>query len=100
MIKKEEVVDRLRNVYDPEIPVNIIDLGLIYKINIDEKNNIKIDMTLTAPGCPLAGMISKYVEDELAKMENVGKIEVNLVWEPQWTPDMMSDEAKAKLGWS
>ncbi len=100
MIKKEEVIDKLRNVYDPEIPVNIIDLGLVYKIDIDDNNNVSIDMTLTAPGCPLAGMITKYVEDELKKMDGIGNITVNLVWEPQWTPDLMSDEAKAKLGWS
>ncbi len=100
MITKEEVIEKLKNVYDPEIPVNVVDLGLIYKVDVDDKNNITIDMTLTAPGCPLAGMIAKYVEEELKKMEEVGEITVNLVWEPQWTPDMMSEEAKQKLGWS
>ncbi|WNK01659.1 SUF system Fe-S cluster assembly protein [Thalassospiraceae bacterium LMO-JJ14] len=95
---EEAIVAALQTVYDPEIPVNIYDLGLIYGLDIDDKGFIKIDMTLTAPGCPVAGempgMVARAVED----VDGAGEIEVTLVWEPQWTPERMSEDAKLALG--
>ena len=92
-----EVVDALETVYDPEIPVNIYDLGLIYDIQLLESNDIKIKMSLTAPGCPVAGEMPGQVADTIAKIPEVGLIEVELVWEPAWTKDRMSEDAKMAL---
>ncbi len=99
MITKELVTDQLKNVYDPEIPVNIVDLGLIYGINVED-NNINIDMTLTATGCPMGAYIAQLAEEELKKIEGAKEVKVNVVWEPRWSPEMMSEEAKKKLGWN
>lgn len=99
MITKELVMERLKNVFDPEIPVNIVDLGLIYGVEV-KGNDILVDMTLTAPGCPMAAYVGKLTEDELRKIDGAGEIRVNLVWEPPWSPEMMSEEAKKKLGWA
>ncbi len=87
----------LTNVYDPEIPVNIYDLGLIYDINISKGNNVFIKMSLTSPGCPVAGELPKQVADELTKIKNIGLIEVELVWDPPWTKERMSEDAKLAL---
>jgi FeS assembly SUF system protein len=92
-----EVVDALETVYDPEIPVNIYDLGLIYDIQLLKNNDIKIKMSLTAPGCPVAGEMPGQVADTIAKIPEVGLIEVELVWEPAWTKDRMSEDAKMAL---
>jgi FeS assembly SUF system protein len=92
-----EVVDALETVYDPEIPVNIYDLGLIYDIQLLKNNDIKIKMSLTAPGCPVAGEMLGQVADTIAKIPEVGLIEVELVWEPAWTKDRMSEDAKMAL---
>jgi len=92
-----EVVDALETVYDPEIPVNIYDLGLIYDIQLLENNDIKIKMSLTAPGCPVAGEMPGQVADAIAKVPEIGLIEVELVWEPAWTKDRMSEDAKMAL---
>ena len=92
-----EVVDALETVYDPEIPVNIYDLGLIYDIQLLKNNDIKIKMSLTAPGCPVAGEMPVQVADTIAKIPEVGLIEVELVWEPAWTKDRMSEDAKMAL---
>ncbi|MDA0763982.1 MAG: iron-sulfur cluster assembly protein [Proteobacteria bacterium] len=92
-----EVVDALETVYDPEIPVNIYDLGLIYDIQLLKNNDIKIKMSLTAPGCPVAGEMPGQVADTIAKIPEVGLIEVELVWEPAWTKDRMSKDAKMAL---
>ena len=94
----EIIIEALQTVYDPEIPVNIYDLGLIYNLKIDEKGDIKIDMTLTAPGCPVAGEMPGMVARAVELVEGTGEIEVTLVWEPQWTPDQMSEDAKLALG--
>ena len=91
------MVDALETVYDPEIPVNIYDLGLIYDIQLLENNDIKIKMSLTAPGCPVAGEMPGQVADTIAKIPEVGLIEVELVWEPAWTKDRMSEDAKMAL---
>ena len=95
---REPIVAALRAVYDPEIPVNIYDLGLIYTIDIDPRGNVAIDMTLTAPACPVAGMMPVMVKDAVAAVEGVGEVAVELVWDPPWSPDHMSDEAKLQLG--
>ena len=95
----ESVVDACRTVYDPEIPVNIYDLGLIYTIDINPENEIKVIMSLTAPGCPVAGEMPGWVEGAVRGVEGVEDVTVNMVFEPPWTPERMSDEAKLELGW-
>jgi FeS assembly SUF system protein len=95
---REPIIAALLKVHDPEIPVNIYDLGLIYKIDIADGGNIAIDMTLTAPACPVAGMMPVMVKDAVKTVEGVGEVEVELVWDPPWSPDTMSDEAKLQLG--
>ena len=92
-----EVIKCIETIYDPEIPVNIYDLGLIYDIDLLENNDIKIKMSLTAPGCPVAGEMPGQVADTIAKIDDVGLIEVELVWEPAWTKDRMSEDAKMAL---
>lgn len=94
----DRVVDACRTVYDPEIPVNIFDLGLVYTIDIDAQNDVDITMTLTAPGCPVAGEMPGWVADAVGPVEGVRSVNVNLTWEPQWGMDMMSDEARLELG--
>ncbi len=98
MILKEKIIEQLKEVYDPEIPVNIYELGLIYDLNIDETNNVEIQMTLTAPGCPVAPMIVENVETNVGSIPEVKKVTVNLVWDPPWNEDMMTDEAKLEVG--
>lgn len=93
-----EVVNVLKNIYDPEIPVNIYDLGLIYEIDVDEYNNLDLTMTLTAPNCPVADQLVENVNQELRAIEGVNRVNVNLVFEPMWDKDMMSEEAKLELG--
>ena len=94
----EAVTEACRSVHDPEIPVNIFDLGLIYTIEIDEAGKVDILMTLTAPGCPVAGEMPGWVEDAVMAVPGVQSCAVQLVWEPQWGMDMMSDEARLELG--
>ena len=96
-IDKSEIVENLKTIHDPELPVNIYDLGLIYDIRLIDKNDLKIKMSLTAPGCPVAGEMPGQVANTLAKIPNVGLIEVELVWEPTWTKDRMSEDAKLAL---
>ena len=96
---EENIVKVLKTVYDPEIPANIYDLGLIYKIDFNPKDgSLDIDMTLTAPGCPLADYIIEDVRQKVLGVEEVKTAQINLVFEPEWTQDMMSEEAKADLG--
>ena len=97
IIEKSEIVESLKTIHDPELPVNIYDLGLIYDIRLIDKNDLKIKMSLTAPGCPVAGEMPGQVANTLAKIPNVGLIEVELVWEPAWTKDRMSEDAKMAL---
>ena len=94
----DRIVAALREVYDPEIPVNIYDLGLIYRIDCDDMGVVEIDMTLTAPGCPVAQTFPGTVEAAVQNVEGVAGAEVELVWEPPWTPDRMSEAAKLELG--
>jgi len=96
-IKKEQVIDCIRTVMDPEIPVNLYDLGLIYDIKINDNNDIKIKMTLTNPNCPVAGTMPESVGKSVEKISNLNSIEVSLVWDPKWHKDFMSEEAKLAL---
>ncbi len=97
--KEERVIEILRTVFDPEIPVNIYDLGLIYRVELnDEGNELQVDMTLTSPNCPAADFIMEDVRLKLEAIEGIEKVEVNLVFEPEWNRDMMSEEAKVELG--
>lgn len=95
---REPIIEALRGVYDPEIPINIYDLGLIYTIVISPHGDVAIDMTLTAPACPVAGMMPLMVKDAVAAVEGVGEVVVELVWDPPWSQEHMSDEAKLQLG--
>ncbi len=95
---EEKIVERLRTVFDPEIPVNIYDLGLIYKIEVGDENEVTIDMTLTAPNCPAADFIMEDVRQKVETLDGVKQAIVNLVFEPEWNKDMMSEEAKLDLG--
>ena len=92
-----EMVEALRTVFDPEIPVNIYDLGLIYDINRQKNGNVYVTMSLTAPGCPVAGEMPGQVARALAAVDGVGEVSVELVWSPPWTPDRMSDDARLAL---
>ena len=94
----EAIVDACRSVYDPEIPVNIYELGLIYTIDINEANEVKILMSLTAPGCPVAGEMPGWVADAVEPLPGIKQVDVELIWEPPWGMDMMSDEARLELG--
>ena len=97
LIDISEIIESLKSIYDPELPINIYDLGLIYDIKLIDKNDLKIKMSLTAPGCPVAGEMPGQVANTLAKIPNVGLIEVELVWEPSWTKDRISEDAKLAL---
>ena len=96
-IRDEQVIECIKGVMDPEIPVNLYDLGLIYEIKINEVNDIKIKMTLTNPNCPVAGSMPESVGKSIEKIENINSVEVILVWEPKWHKDLMSEEAKLAL---
>jgi FeS assembly SUF system protein len=96
---KQQVIDRaLRDCYDPEIPVNIYDLGLIYSLDIDDQGHVHIDMTLTAPACPVAGMLVEYVAKCVGELPGVSRSHIQLVWDPPWTRERMSEEALLELG--
>ena len=95
---KEPVIEALKTVYDPEIPVDIYELGLSYKLDIAEKGNTRIEMTLTAPGCPVAGILPQQVADAAASVDGIGEVEVFLVWDPAWDMEKMSEDAKLALG--
>ena len=95
----DDIVSALKTVYDPEIPADIYELGLIYRVDIDDDRNVVIDMTLTAPGCPVAGEMPGWVENAVSLVPGVGNVTVNMVFDPPWTPDRMSDLARVQLDW-
>lgn len=95
---EEAIVAMLKTVYDPEIPVNVYDLGLIYKIDVDDSKNVLIEMTLTAPNCPAADFIMEDVRMKVESVQGIGNVEISLVFEPEWDREMMSEEAKLELG--
>ena len=94
---QNRVIESLRKIFDPEIPVNIYDLGLIYKVEVDEKNKVNVDMTLTSPNCPVAESLPIDVKESIKKVEGVSDVNLNLVWEPPWDKDKMSEAAKLEL---
>lgn len=96
--KEEQVLRMLKTVYDPEIPVNIFDLGLIYKIDFETESTCTIDMTLTAPNCPAADFLVEDIRQKVTSIDGIEEVKVNIVFEPEWTKDMMSEEAKLELG--
>ncbi|WP_297327491.1 SUF system Fe-S cluster assembly protein [uncultured Bartonella sp.] len=95
----DDIINALKTVFDPEIPADIYELGLIYRIDIEDDRSVKIDMTLTAPGCPVAGDMPTWVENAVGAVEGVSHVEVNMTFDPPWTPDRMSEEAQIALGW-
>ena len=94
---KEKIIKEIKKIYDPEIPVDIYELGLIYKIEIDSKNNVELDMTLTTPNCPVAESLPKQVKESIMNVDGVNEVNFNLVWEPPWDKSMMSEAAKLEL---
>ena len=94
---KDKIIAEIKKIYDPEIPVNIYDLGLIYNIEIKNENETYIEMTLTSPNCPVAESLPKMVKENINSIEGVKKVDLKLVWNPPWTKDMMSEEAKLEL---
>jgi FeS assembly SUF system protein len=95
---KEKIINIIRTVFDPEIPVNIYELGLIYSIDIDKKNRVEIKMTLTSPNCPVAESLPEEVAEKTKSIEGISDVSVEIVWDPPWNPQMMSEEAKFELG--
>jgi FeS assembly SUF system protein len=95
----DDIVSALKTVYDPEIPADIYELGLVYKIDVEDDRSVKIDMTLTAPGCPVAGEMPGWVENAVGAVEGVSGVEVNMTFDPPWSPDRMSEEAQVAVGW-
>jgi FeS assembly SUF system protein len=94
---KEKIITEVKKIYDPEIPVNIYELGLIYDIIIEKDNDVKINMTLTSPNCPVAESLPKEVKDSIMEIKEVKNVDLNLVWEPPWDKDMMTEAAKLEL---
>ena len=94
---KEKVIEEIKKIYDPEIPVNIYELGLIYDVKVENKNTAKVKMTLTSPNCPVAESLPKEVKDGIMQVEGIDKVDLDLVWEPPWDPSMMSESAKLEL---
>ncbi|MFB9950882.1 SUF system Fe-S cluster assembly protein [Rhizobium puerariae] len=95
----DDIVGALKTVYDPEIPADIFELGLVYKIDIEDDRMVKVVMTLTAPGCPVAGEMPGWVENAVGAVEGVSGVEVEMTFDPPWTPDRMSEEARVAVGW-
>ena len=94
---KDKIIDEIRKIYDPELPVNIYELGLIYDIKIDKTNNVKVKMTLTTPNCPVAESLPKEVKDSIIEVKEVNDVDLELVWDPPWDKSMMSEAAKLEL---
>ena len=94
---KEKIITEIKKIYDPEIPVNIYELGLIYDIKVDKENNVKVNMTLTTPNCPVAESLPKEVKDSIMEIKEVNKVDLDLVWDPPWNQSMMSEAAKLEL---
>ncbi|MFZ0735727.1 MAG: iron-sulfur cluster assembly protein [Candidatus Acidiferrales bacterium] len=97
-VDRERVMEALRRCYDPEIPVNIVELGLIYDVHVDETDAVAVKMTLTSQGCPAAQQIPAQVKQQVGAVEGIRDVQVEIVWEPQWNPSMISAAAKAQLG--
>ena len=98
LLSEKKIFEALKNVYDPEIPINVYDLGLIYEVDVDDYDNVDITMTLTAPNCPMADIIIKNVKEKVSEIEGLKKVNVNLTFDPPWDKTMMSEQAKLELG--
>jgi FeS assembly SUF system protein len=94
---KEKIIDEIKKIYDPEIPVNIYDLGLIYKVEVKDDKKVNIEMTLTTPNCPVAESLPKSVKDNIMKVDGVSDVDLKLVWDPPWSKDKLSEAAKLEL---
>ena len=94
---KEKIILEIKKIYDPEIPVNIYDLGLIYKVEVDEKNKVSVEMTLTSPNCPVAESLPNSVKENIMKVDGVSDVDLKLVWDPPWSKDKMTEAAKLEL---
>ena len=94
---KEKIIEEIKKIYDPEIPVNIYDLGLIYDIKVEDKNTAKVKMTLTSPNCPVAESLPKEVKDGIMQVEGIDNVDLDIVWDPPWNQTMMSEAAKLEL---
>jgi metal-sulfur cluster biosynthetic enzyme len=99
MAKVEEIKEALKQVYDPELGINVVDLGLVYGTELDQEGNVKVTMTLTSPGCPIGPMVGEMVQDALAPLQGIKQVDVDIVWTPPWGPHLMSEEAKLELGY-
>ena len=97
METKEKIIEEIRKIYDPEIPVNIYELGLIYDIKVENKNTAKVKMTLTSPNCPVAESLPQEVKDSIMQVEEIDQVDLDIVWDPPWDKDMMSEAAKLEL---
>ncbi len=97
MITKEQILEKMKNVYDPEIPINVVDLGLVYDISISEGGKVHILMTLTAPGCPIYHYIAEQVKKEVSKIEGIKEVDVEFTFDPPWSPDKMTEKGKEAL---
>ena len=94
---KEKIILKIKKIYDPEIPVNIYELGLIYKVEVDEKNKVSVEMTLTSPNCPVAESLPNSVKENIMKVDGVSDVDLKLVWDPPWSKDKMTEAAKLEL---
>jgi FeS assembly SUF system protein len=99
-VTEEEVLEVLKDCYDPEIPVNVVDLGLVYKVDVSPENRVYVEMTMTAPGCPFHETLTEDAQDRLMSIPGVSEAEVQIVWDPPWTPELISEDGKAQLGWN
>jgi metal-sulfur cluster biosynthetic enzyme len=99
MTNTDEIKEALKQVYDPELNINVVDLGLVYGTELDDQGNVHVTMTLTSPGCPIGPMVGEMVQDALAPLDGIKEVDVDIVWTPPWGPDMMSEEAKLELGY-
>lgn len=97
-VTQEEVFEALKTVYDPEIPVNVVDLGLIYEVQVNDDNNVYVQLTLTSPGCGMGPHIAQQAEWAIQDVEGVEEVEIELVFDPPWTPELISEEARAQMG--
>jgi metal-sulfur cluster biosynthetic enzyme len=96
-LTKDDITRALSEVYDPEIPINIVDMGLIYRVDVDAGNNVDIDMTMTTRGCPMHQVMTGQAQKRVEKIKGVGSVKVNLVWDPPWTPEMISPKIKEQM---
>ena len=96
-LTKDDVMNALSEVYDPEIPISIVDMGLIYRVDVDNNNNVDIDMTMTTRGCPMHSMIAGQAQKRIEKIKGVGSVKVNLVWDPPWSPELVSKKIREQM---